>query len=56
MTHTALRAARVALGMTQEAFARDLGVSTRTLSRWETGAYRIPAWVELVLKTRQRAA
>lgn len=49
MTPATLRAARHALGMTQEAFAKALGVHVRTLSRWETGA-PIPRWVGLVLR------
>ena len=32
-----VRALRDALGMTQEEFAREVGVSFTTVSRWETG-------------------
>ena len=32
-----VRALREALGMTQEEFARAVGVSFTTVSRWETG-------------------
>jgi transcriptional regulator with XRE-family HTH domain len=49
MTPTELQRARRAAKATQEAFARRLGVHTRTLSRWETGAVPVPRWVWLVL-------
>lgn len=32
-----IRKLREALGMTQEEFAREVGVSFSTVSRWETG-------------------
>jgi putative transcriptional regulator len=35
-----IRQLREALGLTQEEFARELGVSFSTVSRWETGRGR----------------
>ena len=35
-----LRAAREALGLTQEQAAEVLGVARTTVARWETGAHR----------------
>jgi len=32
-----LRARREALGLSQEALARKVGISARTIHRWETG-------------------
>lgn len=42
MTPAAFKARRVALGLTQEQLARDLEVSTATVSRWEAGRVGIP--------------
>lgn len=36
-TPAGIKAARAALGMTQDAFAAALGVAWTTVSRWETG-------------------
>lgn len=33
-------------GVSQEALAREIGVATNTISRWETGAYK-PAAIDL---------
>lgn len=35
-----VRRLRRALGLSQQAFARELGVRQQTVSDWETGAYR----------------
>jgi hypothetical protein len=42
----------------QCALARDLGVSDRTMRRWATGAYDLPAgvYVDLLRLTQERAA
>ena len=42
----------------QSALARDLGVSDRTMRRWATGAYDLPAgvYVDLLRLTQERAA
>lgn len=34
--------ARKKLGMTQAAFAREIGVTVTTVSRWEIGVHRVP--------------
>lgn len=36
---TQVRELRQALGLTQQALARELGVRQQTISDWETGAY-----------------
>ena len=40
LTPEAIRATRLRLGLTQEQFARELGVTLSTVSRWETGRAR----------------
>ena len=35
-----VRVLRQALGLTQQAFAAELGVRQQTVSEWETGLYR----------------
>ena len=37
-----LKAARVNAGYSQNAMAKELGVSKSTISRWETGVLAIP--------------
>jgi DNA-binding transcriptional regulator YiaG len=36
---TEVRGLRTSLGLTQQAFAAELGVRQQTVSDWETGAY-----------------
>jgi DNA-binding transcriptional regulator YiaG len=36
----AVRELRIVLGLSQQAFARELGVRQQTVSDWETGVYR----------------
>jgi len=36
---TSIRALRQHMGLTQDGFARHLGVRQQTVSEWETGAY-----------------
>jgi transcriptional regulator with XRE-family HTH domain len=51
MTGEELRECRERLGMTQAELAREVGVRSDTLSRWERGERKIPKTVEiLVLK------
>ena len=38
------------LNMTQEELAKELGVTTRTIIRWESGDREIPRTVELAMK------
>lgn len=55
-----LRRRREALGLTQEQLARELDVTTMSVSRWERGVYQIPHYIELALEAiemrRRRAA
>jgi transcriptional regulator with XRE-family HTH domain len=37
-----VKTARLSLNETQEKFAARFGVSTNTVSRWETGIYSVP--------------
>lgn len=45
----AIKAVRLAAGLTQHAFAQRLGVTARTVQRWEAGTRAMPraAWVLL---------
>lgn len=53
MTPTALKAARHALGLSAEGFARLVRVqSGRTVRRWERGDAPIPGAVEVILTLR----
>ena len=40
-----LRAARLALGLTQQELAKRFGVSRQSINYWEQGKFRIPSWV-----------
>ena len=37
--HASIRALRQHMGLTQDGFARHLGVRQQTVSEWETGVY-----------------
>jgi transcriptional regulator with XRE-family HTH domain len=47
-----LRAAREALGLTQERLASELGMTPHALSQWESGARRINTFGAVILKRR----
>jgi predicted ATPase/DNA-binding CsgD family transcriptional regulator/DNA-binding XRE family transcriptional regulator len=51
ITSAALRKRRMALGLSQHAIARMIGVPRNTLARWERGELRIarPDWLQLAL-------
>ncbi|HEX8687551.1 MAG TPA: helix-turn-helix domain-containing protein [Pyrinomonadaceae bacterium] len=55
-----LKRRREALTLTQEQLARELDVTTMSVSRWERGIYPIPHYIELALEAiemrRRRAA
>lgn len=55
-----LKRRREALRLTQEQLARELDVTTMSVSRWERGVYPIPHYIELALEAiemrRRRAA
>src|SRR5690606_37326780 len=46
MTPDTIRAARIALGLTQTEVAHELGVDLRTYQRWEAGDAPLPRWLE----------
>nr|MBR4280080.1 helix-turn-helix transcriptional regulator [Clostridia bacterium] len=46
---TFLQALRKEQGLTQEQLGEKLGVTSKTISRWETGTYMVPADMLLVL-------
>ena len=45
-----LKRRREALGLTQEQLARELDVTTMSVSRWERGVYAIPHYIGLALE------
>jgi len=45
-----LRRRREALGLTQEQLARELDVTTMSVSRWERGVHPIPLYIGLALE------
>ena len=46
-----LRRLRLRLGLTQEQMAERLGLSERTLRRYETGRKRVPRWLERLARS-----
>jgi transcriptional regulator with XRE-family HTH domain len=46
MTGPELKQRRQRLGLSQRALADKMGVTTRSVSRWETGQVSIRPWVE----------
>lgn len=59
MTPNEIRDIRIDLGMTQDAFARALGVFNRTVQRWEAGTTGIPqkrAAAALALRDRRTSS
>lgn len=49
MTGEQLREKRQKLELTQEALAKELGVSSNTVARWERDEVAIPPYLELAL-------
>lgn len=50
MTREEFKAARLALGLSQSALSRELGLkATATLSRWEQGVHPVPDWAGVTL-------
>jgi transcriptional regulator with XRE-family HTH domain len=49
-----LKKRREALEMTQEELAKELGVDSMTVSRWERGTRSIPSLLPLALETVER--
>lgn len=50
MTGKEFRRRRKALGLKQQQLADELGVAGETISRWETGKWKLEPWVNLALK------
>ena len=56
MTPIGLKRIRRALGLTQEALAKAVGVDRVTVARWETGVHAIPEpTVRLIRRIRAEA-
>lgn len=49
-----LKRRREALGLTQEQLARELEVTTMTVSRWERGVHDIPNYIGLALEALEK--
>ena len=56
MTGSELRAARERLNLTQAGLATLLGVHSRTVSAWEYGRQKCPAYVQLALERLEEQA
>ena len=56
MTQDEIRQLRQKLGLTQEEFARRLGVSWNTIARWETGTRKPGKFAQIVLRQMMDAA
>jgi DNA-binding transcriptional regulator YiaG len=54
MSGTELKDIRERLGYTQAELAKEVGVKTDTVSKWEQGRRNIPAPVEKLLKLLRR--
>lgn len=54
MTDAELKTVREFLGLTGEALAAHLGVSSRTVRHWEEGKYRIPDGVRLAVEALEQ--
>jgi DNA-binding transcriptional regulator YiaG len=54
MTKDEFRHRREALGLSQTALSRELGVGLRTLQEWEAGQRRIKLLVDLALRELER--
>jgi len=51
MTKGQFRKLRNSIGLSQTKLAQEMGVTLRTVSRWETGEFPIPRIAELALMT-----
>jgi len=51
MTKRQFRNLRKSIGLSQTKLAQEMGVTLRTITRWETGEFPIPRIAELALKT-----
>jgi transcriptional regulator with XRE-family HTH domain len=56
MTIRKFRELRQDIGYSQAKLAKEMGVTIRTVSRWEHGDFPIPKVAELALKTIVREA
>ena len=55
MTRQELRAIRAELGLSQRDFARRIGVSPRTIARWEDGVHPIGLVYERLIRIQAAA-
>lgn len=51
VSRSEFRKIRESLGLTQTELGREMGVTFRTVSRWETGEFPIPRLAELALRS-----
>jgi len=51
MTIRKFRQCRRSIGYSQAKLAKEMGVTVRTISRWEHGDFSIPKLAELALRT-----
>jgi transcriptional regulator with XRE-family HTH domain len=56
MTKQQFKKLRKSIGYSQTRLAIEMGVTLRTISRWETGEFPIPLIAELALETVVRDA
>lgn len=56
MTPEEFRSIRRTLDETQTTLARRLGVTLRTVQRWEAGAYKVPPMAAQLLERLEREA
>jgi DNA-binding transcriptional regulator YiaG len=54
MEPSELRTRRLALHLSQKHLAEVLGVSASTVAHWEQGVQKIPAYLDLALRTLER--
>jgi len=55
MTKDELRGIRTGLGLSQREFARRIGVSRRTIARWEDGVHAIGLVYERLIRIQAAA-
>jgi transcriptional regulator with XRE-family HTH domain len=56
MTRKEFRKFRGSIGLSQAKLAKELGVTLRTIARWERGEFLIPRVAELALRNLFRAS
>jgi len=56
MTIRKFKELRMSIGYSQARLSKEMGITIRTISRWEHGDFLIPKLAELALKTIMREA